>query len=229
MMTEIITKEALDNTKYITSIEIAELTGKQHKNVMQAIRNMEPAWESERGLKFQLSQIREQISNNGYKLRPCYLLTKTESLFIAAKFNDVARARLVIRWEELEKAQLTLQTNHREMKMLVTESEILRKGDEIRRQEIEKENAPADGCFTLSEIAKDLETTVKELNRMLIKEGVQYYNGGRYKLTEHYQNSGLAQERSFHYFALDGEKKERLYLVWTHEGAEFIKELYFRN
>ena len=59
MMTEIITKEALDNTKYITSIEIAELTGKQHKNVMQAIRNMEPAWESERGLKFRLSQIRE--------------------------------------------------------------------------------------------------------------------------------------------------------------------------
>lgn len=65
-MTEIITKQTLDNTKYITSIEIAELTGKQHKHVMEAIRRM-------------------------------------ESLFIAAKFNDVARARLVIRWEELER------------------------------------------------------------------------------------------------------------------------------
>ena len=29
----------------MTSLEIAELTGKQHKNLMQAIRNMEPAWE----------------------------------------------------------------------------------------------------------------------------------------------------------------------------------------
>ena len=28
----------------MTSLEIAELTGKQHKNVMQAIRKMEPAW-----------------------------------------------------------------------------------------------------------------------------------------------------------------------------------------
>ena len=229
MMTEIIAKETLDNTKFITSIEIAELTGKQHKNVMQSIRNMEPAWEAERGLKFQLSQIREKITNNGYKLRPCYVLTKTESLFVATKFNDVARARLVIRWEELEKAQLKLQGNHQETKLLVTEKEILRKGDEIRRQEIEKENAPADGCFTMSEIAKDLDTTVKELNKMLVKEGVQFYNGGRYKICEEYQNSGLAQERSFHYFTLEGEKKERLYLVWTHEGAEFIKEIYYRQ
>ena len=31
-------------------------TGKQHKNVMQAIRNMEPAWEKVTGLKFQLCE-----------------------------------------------------------------------------------------------------------------------------------------------------------------------------
>ena len=30
--------------QHMTSLEIAELIGKQHKNVMQAIRNMEPAW-----------------------------------------------------------------------------------------------------------------------------------------------------------------------------------------
>ena len=229
MTTEIIAKEALNNKEYITSIEIAELTGKMHKDVMRAIRNMEPAWEAERGRKFALSQLREKIANNGYKLRPCYLLTKTESLFIATKFNDVARARLVLRWEELEHEQLKLQSNRSEMKLLVTEQELLRKGDEIRRQEIEKENAPADGCFTMSEIAKDLDTTVKELNKMLVREGVQYYNGGRYKLNERYENSGFAQERAFHYFALDGEKKERSYLVWTPEGAEFIKEIYFRQ
>ena len=101
MNTEIITQEMLNSKEYITSIEIAELTGKQHKDVMKAIRTMEPAWEAERGRKFSLSQIREKIANNGYKLRPCYLLTKTESLFIATKFNDVARARLVLRgWQE---------------------------------------------------------------------------------------------------------------------------------
>ena len=36
----------------MTSLEIAELTGKQHKNLMRDIRNMEPGWEKVCGLKF---------------------------------------------------------------------------------------------------------------------------------------------------------------------------------
>ena len=51
----------------MTSLEIAELTGKQHKNVMQAIINMEPAWEKIAGLKFQLGSYEDA---NG-QLRPC--------------------------------------------------------------------------------------------------------------------------------------------------------------
>ena len=37
--------------------------------------------------------------------------------------------------------------------------------------------------------------------------------------------SGFAQDRSFHYYALDGEKKERKYLVWTPIGMEFIRTI----
>ena len=44
MMPEIIAKETLDNTKFITSIEIAGLVGKPHNDVLKAIRKMEPAW-----------------------------------------------------------------------------------------------------------------------------------------------------------------------------------------
>ena len=32
------------NVQHMTSLEIAELTGKQHFHVMEAIRKMEPAW-----------------------------------------------------------------------------------------------------------------------------------------------------------------------------------------
>ena len=45
--------------------EIAELTGKQHKNLLKAIRNMEPAWEKVQGLKFQLLQKTYQLPNGG--------------------------------------------------------------------------------------------------------------------------------------------------------------------
>ena len=84
----------------MTSLEIAELTGKQHKDVLKAIRKMELSWLKVTGRNFALSEYKDPTG----RLLPCYLLTKTECLYIATKFNDEARAKLVIRWEELEVA-----------------------------------------------------------------------------------------------------------------------------
>ena len=207
----------------MTSLDIAAVTGKSHKNVLQAIRNMEPAWEKECGLKFQLTSEKLSMPQGGVRLIPVFSLTKTESLYVASKFNDEARARLVKRWYELECRQLGVKVS--EQKLLVTEQEIMRKSDEIRRTQISNENADADGCYTVSQIAEMMQMTTKQLNKRLVEEDVQFWNGGRYKLTESYQQSGFAQDRSFHYYALDGEKKERKYLVWTPIGMEFIRTI----
>ena len=51
----------------MTSLEIAELTGKQHKNLMQAIRNMEPAWEKVHGRKFALMFREVRIGNSAVR------------------------------------------------------------------------------------------------------------------------------------------------------------------
>ena len=83
----------------MSSLLIAEICGKQHKDVMRAIRKMEPAWEKINGRKFALVEYTDE---KGEK-RPCYQLNKIECLYIATKFNDEARAKLVLRWEELEK------------------------------------------------------------------------------------------------------------------------------
>jgi len=66
---------------------------------MQAICKMEPGWEKVAGLKFQLSTYKDSTG----RTLPCYSLTKTECLYIATKFNDEARAKLVLRREELER------------------------------------------------------------------------------------------------------------------------------
>ena len=215
----------------ITSLDIARLTGKEHKNVLRDIRNMEPAWEKLHQLKFEQMQIRENLPNNGYRLRTVYALTKLECLYIATKYDDVSRAKLVLRWEELEKEDVRRKKEEvsASPKLLTTEREILRKGDEIRRGQIEKENAPADGCFTISEVAEMLKTSVKELNQFLVKQDIQFRRDGRYYLTPKYEGSGFAKERAFHYFSLEGEKKERIYLVWMPEGVEFIRHLYYLN
>lgn len=91
-MEEIARKEAM------TSLEIAEVTGRNHKDVMRSIREMEEAWVKVNGRKFALVEYKDAKG----EMRPCYSLGKTECLYIATKFNDEARAKLVLRWEELE-------------------------------------------------------------------------------------------------------------------------------
>lgn len=88
----------IHETDKMSSLEIAELTGKPHSDLLKAIRTMEPAWEKVNGGKFSLVEYRDAKG----EMRPCYELTKTECLYIATKFNDEARAKLVLRWEELE-------------------------------------------------------------------------------------------------------------------------------
>ena len=94
----------------VTSLEIAELTGKNHFDLMRAIRKMEPAWEKTCGCKFALTSRTINQPNGGTREVPCYSLTKTECLYIATKFNDEARAKLVIRWEELECERLKVKS-----------------------------------------------------------------------------------------------------------------------
>ena len=89
---------ALEQIQTMSSIEIAGIADKAHNNVLKAIRAMEPSWEKVTGVKFYLS---EYTDASGRKL-PCYELTQRECLYVATKFNDEARAKLIVRWEQLE-------------------------------------------------------------------------------------------------------------------------------
>ena len=90
----------------MSSLEIARLTGKPHNDVLKAIRAMEPAWEKVNGGNFSRVEYKDAKG----EMRPCFELTKTECLYVATKFNDEARAKLVLRWEELEKNARTTMT-----------------------------------------------------------------------------------------------------------------------
>ena len=72
--------------QHMTSLEIAEVTGKMHKDVMKAIRNMEPAWLKVNGRNFALVDYTDSKG----ELRPCYSLTKIhyEGTEIKLKIKD---------------------------------------------------------------------------------------------------------------------------------------------
>jgi phage regulator Rha-like protein len=57
-----------NDTQHMTSIEMAELTAKQHKDVLKAIRNMEPAWVKTTGRNFALCTYKDSTG----RTLPCF-------------------------------------------------------------------------------------------------------------------------------------------------------------
>ena len=208
------------NAQSMTSLEIAQVTGKMHKHVMEAIRRMEPAWLKVNGSNFRLVDYKDSKG----ELRPCYSLSKTECLYIATKFNDEARAKLVIRWQQLEQERLMHQgVRH----LLVTDQDVIHEAEIIIGRTLVSFNQHADGCITASDIAKAIGMEVKDLNSFLIDRRVQRWSRGKYHLTPEYEGLGLAQDRLFIYYSKDGKQKERTYLVWTQKGAEMINKMIY--
>jgi Rha family phage regulatory protein len=85
-----------DQTQKMSSKEIAELTGKNHADVLRDIRNLQ-----------------EQVGNESifalvdYKdakgeTRPMYSLDKKQTLLLISGYNALLRLKIINRWEELE-------------------------------------------------------------------------------------------------------------------------------
>ena len=204
----------------MTSLEIAELTGKQHKNVMQAIRNMEPAWEKVTGLKFQLCEKSYLLANGVTKKQPFYQLTKTECLYIATKFNDEARAKLVLRWQELEMEEVRRKMS--DVRCLPEPKKILALADEIIGEGLRQLNEDAEDTLTATQVAKTFNMTVFDFNCVLRDMGIQYYRHGRWNISDDLAGRDLVRYRTHVSYSLKGEKKVRTYMTWTMNGLRYL-------
>ena len=210
-MTQIIN---INKVQTMTSLEIAELTGKNHFDLMRAIRKMEPAWEKVNGCKFALVEYQDKKG----ELRPCYQLTKTECLYIATKFNDEARAKLVLRWQELE-----LQEQKRRQQLCLPEpKEILRLADNIIGEGLRQLNEPAEDTLTATQVAKTFNMKVYDFNAVLRDMGIQYRRGGRWNISDDLVDRGLTALRTHVSYSLKGEKKVKVYMTWTMAGLRFL-------
>ena len=198
----------------MTSLEIAELTGKQHKDVMKAIRNMEPAWLKVNGRKFALVEYQDKKG----ELRPCYLLTKIECLYIATKFNDEARAKLVLRWQQLELAE----QERRQQLCLPSPQQILALADEIIGEQLQEMNEPAEDTLTATQVAKTFNMTVWDFNCILRDMGIQYRRNGHWNISDDLAGRDLVRLRTHISYSLKGEKKVKVYMTWTLDGLRYL-------
>ena len=198
----------------MTSLDIAELCGKPHNDILKAIRKMELAWVKINGGKFSLVEYKDSKG----ELRPCYSLSKTECLYIATKFKDDMRAKLVLRWEELERERL----GDRQQLALPSPQKILAMADQIVGDGLRILNEAAEDTLTATQVAKTFNMTTLDFNAVLRDMGIQYRRNGRWNLSDDLQGRGYTAERTHVSYSLKGEKKIHHYMTWTLEGLRFL-------
>lgn len=84
-------------------------------------------------------------------------------------------------------------------------------------------------CFTVTQIAKELNMTANELNKRLCQLGIQYKQSGQYLPYAEYARKGYTRNRTYSKEMYNGTLITSTNLVWTERGREFIHRLFDKN
>ena len=111
----------------------------------------------------------------------------------------------------------------------IMETAVQRRDEEIARLKPRAEYADhvldAITCITTTQLAKELDMTAQELNRLLCEMHIQYWQSGQYLLYADYARQGYAKNRTHSHRGHDGMLRTNTYLVWTERGKHFIHQL----
>lgn len=192
-----------NNVLTMSSLEIAELTGKRHDHVMVDIVKMFKDLGDEGGL----PNFRDTYTHpqNGQKYK-CYNLPKRETLILVSGYSVAMRARIIDRWQELEQRE----SAHFKMPKTLSEA-LLLAGQQAalaeERQRLLEQQKPkvefaetverSDGTLSIGEFAKLLPKEWKigrnklfkwlRDNKYLMKDNVpyqRYVNEGLFEVIE---------------------------------------------
>lgn len=237
----------------MTSLQIAEITGKPHNDVMKAIRKMEPAWERVQEGKFSLMQEEVETNNGGHKMRPYYSLNKEECLYIATKFNDEARAKLIKRWKELEeqhqkpsvpqnylealkslvkaeeeKQQLALENKQKDETIITISKANVELGNKITEM-LPKVSyydriLQSNATMTITQIAQDYGMSAIAMNKELESMRIQHKERGQWILYAQFLKGGYVHSRAVDIIRKDGRHDVKYNTEWTTKGRIFLYE-----
>lgn len=246
--------ELLQVRETMSSLEIAQLTGKQHAHVMRDIRTLleQGVHESNFGLMFKITKL----GNGAERKDPYYELTKKGCLILASGYDAKLRERIIDRWEELETEKrnggFQVPTSFKEALLLAAHQQELieEQQKQIEQKQILIEQKEAEisikdgtikilapkgetydaimssqGLVTINMIAAFLGISAKKLNLLLCQWGVQYKQSKCYFLTSRYRNKGYTKHVPFPYLD-NGVQKSREHMYWTEAGRKFVIDLY---
>lgn len=172
----------------MSSREIAELTGKDHANVMRDIRGMLEEL-GEDALRF------EDIYSDAYgRAQPCFNLPKDLTITLVAGYNVQMRHAIVKRWQELEAKQAKpAELSRMDILKLAMESEQARIEAEYKLalaapkvEFVDRYVQASSGALGFRQVCKTLCLNEKWLADFLIERQIMYRLAG--KLTPYQQH-----------------------------------------
>lgn len=172
-MNELIEKEIK-----MTSLELAEITGKQHAHVMRDIRNeIEALGESNESI----FGLVDYTDAKGEK-RPCYSFGKDGAMQLALKYDAVTRRKVILKLEEIE--QMHSPIHYQEMSPQL---------QFMINMELEQKRQAKE----LNEVKENLKTTVQALSKESEKDFRSWVNRALSSIaaSENYLFMGSPQER----------------------------------
>lgn len=243
--------EAFDK-EFMTSLEIAELTGKQHQHVMRDIRSLlrQGVCESNFGLMLNI----KQLPNGGKREYPYYKLTKKGCLILASGYNAVLREKIINRWEELEKkerGQFTIPQSYSEALLLAAnqakqieeqqlaleqqKEELVKASQEIVELSATITQAKPKTTYfdimmknkstsVITSTAQDYGMSAKAFNKLLFDLGIQHKVAGQWVLYRQYLDKGYVNSEPVSITHSDGTQTVKYISKWTQRGRYFLYE-----
>ena len=232
----VLTNDHGDNVT--TSLIVAEVFSKEHKNVLQEIRNLNCSDEFHRlnfkPIKYTDSKGREQIAHEitkdgfsflvmGYtgekagefKEKFIVEFNKRDSLL---KNDDYILGRALTILSERNKAlEQTLEQN--EQRLALQENVIKHQAPKV---EYYNEVLDSTGLISTTIIAKDLGMSAESLNKKLNQMGVIFKQNGTWVPYSRFQDKGFCKSKTFPYTDQNGKQQTSIRFYWTEAGRQYI-------
>ena len=235
----------------MTSLEIAEVTGKQHKNVMRDIRNI--LEQGVQQLNFEPMQKSVPTNNGGHKSIPYYRLTPKGCLILASGYDALLREKIINRLETLEKnnkpqlpetyldALKQLVISEEQKQQLALENKRQAQEIEVKDAQITELNTAVSNMqtkvsyldlimqqknrtLTVTEIAQDYGMSAKAFNRLLESYRVQRKVNGVWVVYAPYLKEGYVTSKTGTSGTSHKDGTPFFYqqTVWTFKGRAFL-------
>lgn len=235
--------ELLEAKSTMSSLEIAELTGKRHDAILRDIRNL-----LGQGINAHNFVEVEYLDKKG-ETRPSFNLTKKGCLILASGYNAKLREKIIDRWEELETEKRNggyqVPTSFKEALLLAAhqqelieeqQHQIEQKDETIELQQSEIAKAAPKvnyydttlqsvNTLTTTQVAKERGMDAEKLHKKLKEAGIIYKQSGQWIVKSPYDKWGLHKTRTQTYTRSDGSTGTSTYTVWTERGRRFITAL----